>query len=67
MKKADTTATRIAREVLGLDTLETRHSDGLDFHDLAVWQIREALVAAYEAGHRSATPILPKPNNRKTK
>lgn len=67
MKKADATASRIAREVLGLDTLETRHSDGLDFHDLAVWQIRKALVAAYEAGRHSASPILPKPNNQKTK
>jgi hypothetical protein len=27
--------TKIARDVLGLDTLETRKSDRLDFHDLA--------------------------------
>ena len=36
----------IARRCLHLDTLETRNSDALDFHDLAVWSIREALVAA---------------------
>lgn len=41
---------KIARDVLGLDTLETRKSDGLDFHDLAVWKIREALADAYLAG-----------------
>ena len=40
---------RIARDVLGLATLETRKSDGLDFHDLAVWKIREALADAYLA------------------
>lgn len=41
---------KIARDVLGLDTLATRKSDGLDFHDLAVWKIREALADAYLAG-----------------
>lgn len=39
----------IARR-LGFDTLETRNSDRLDFREVAVWQIREALLAAYEAG-----------------
>ena len=33
-----------------IETLETRNSDGLDFHDVAVWAIRDALEAAYEAG-----------------
>ena len=41
---------RIARETLGLETLETRWSDSLDFHDLAVWSIKAALEAAYQAG-----------------
>lgn len=41
---------RIARETLGLDTLATRRSDGLDFHDLAVWSIEKALQAAYASG-----------------
>jgi hypothetical protein len=45
---------QIARTTLGLETLETRKSDGLDFHDLAVWQIKQALQAAYEAGRASA-------------
>ena len=40
----------IAKEHLDIDTLETRRSDSLDFYDIAVWQIKHALVAAYEAG-----------------
>ena len=46
----------IAAQHLFLDTLETRNSDALDFHDTAVWAIRSALEAAFEAGRRSATP-----------
>lgn len=34
----------------GIETLETRRSDSLDFHDLAVWTLREMLEKAYEAG-----------------
>jgi hypothetical protein len=44
----------IARRILKLETLETRNSDALDFHELAVWTIQEALDAAYEAGRQSA-------------
>lgn len=40
----------IAREELDLETLDARNSDRLDFHELAVWQIRKALLRAYEAG-----------------
>lgn len=40
---------RIAREHLFLDTLETRRS-GQDFREQAVWCIRDALEAAYLAG-----------------
>ena len=40
----------IARRLLGIETIETQSSDALDFHDLAVWQVREALQAAYDAG-----------------
>ena len=40
----------IAKEHLRVPTLETRKSDSLDFHDLAVWQLRAALDAAFQAG-----------------
>jgi hypothetical protein len=39
----------IARRYLGIPTLETRRSDSLDFHDVAVWQLKAALRAAYDA------------------
>jgi len=38
---------------LGIDTLEARHSDSLDFHSLSVWAIEAALLAAYEAGREA--------------
>lgn len=43
----------ISENVLGIETLKTRNSDSLDFHNLAVWQIKEALEAAYQAGRAS--------------
>lgn len=41
---------KIATAILGMETLETRHSDRLDFHDTAVWSIKAALEAAYLSG-----------------
>jgi hypothetical protein len=46
------TIQEIARRVLAIESLETQRSDALDFHDIAVWKLREALEAAYEAGRR---------------
>lgn len=40
----------IAAKHFHLDTLETRNSDGLDFHDVAVWSTCAALKAAFAAG-----------------
>ena len=39
-----------AKHFHSIETLETRNSDRLDFHDVAVWAIRAALEDAYEAG-----------------
>lgn len=47
---ADAAVTRVAHDILGLDTLETRNSDSHDFREFATWTIREALIAAYNAG-----------------
>ena len=44
----------IAKEQLRIDTLETRNSDSLDFHDVAVWSVKAALEAAYRAGLAAA-------------
>ena len=50
MNQIDTILTLIAQKHLDIDTLQTRHSDRLDFHDTAVWEIRDALEAAFKAG-----------------
>jgi hypothetical protein len=56
------TINQIAKTHLDLDTLEERKSDSLDFHELAVWQIKAALIAAYEAGRQAAkTHRTPRP------
>ncbi len=44
---------KIAQKVLEIETLETRYGDSLDFYDLAVWNIKAALEAAYKAGQAS--------------
>lgn len=44
----------IAKKYLGVETLKQRGLDRLDFHDLAVWNIKAALDAAYLAGHNDA-------------
>lgn len=50
--KADSVVEDIAKRI-GIKTLKTRNSDSLDFHDIPVWSLKAALIAAYEAG-RSA-------------
>jgi hypothetical protein len=46
---------QIAKVTLHLETLETRNSDRLDFTDVAVWAIKDALRQAYAAGQRNPT------------
>jgi len=53
-KPEQATIDKIAREILDLETLETRNMDGLDFHELSVWEIRKAIEAAYYAGREAA-------------
>jgi hypothetical protein len=50
MSQIDNIYALIAQKHLRIDTLETRHSDRLDFHDVAVWSLRDALEAAFKAG-----------------
>lgn len=51
----DELLTKIARThcVPELETLETRRAGHLDFHEVAVWGLKAALIAAYEAGKAS--------------
>jgi len=48
----------IAKRVLRIETLEERKSDSLDFHQVAVWNVKEALKEAYEAGLKAANDRL---------
>jgi hypothetical protein len=43
----------IAKKRFHIETLETRNSDSLDFHDTAVWGMKEALEEAYKAGYEA--------------
>ncbi len=45
---------RIALDHMFIDTLETRHSDRLDFHEVSVWAVKSALQAAFDAGMKAA-------------
>ena len=46
------------RHIDRIETLETRRSDSLDFHDIAVWELRSALEAAYRAGQANVAKKL---------
>ena len=48
----------IAKKHLNLETLETQNNDSLDFHDVAVWGIKDALQEAYEAGKQGQKQSL---------
>jgi hypothetical protein len=43
----------IATEHLRIETLVIRNSDSLDFHDVGVASLKDALKAAYAAGRAS--------------
>jgi len=50
-KLTDEELLQLARKAApGIQTLENRHSDRLDFHEVAVWGLREAIEAAFELG-----------------
>jgi len=48
------TLERIAAEHLGIETLEARKRDSLDFHEVSVWGVKAALEAACDAVLASA-------------
>jgi hypothetical protein len=50
----------IAQKYLGIETLETRKRDRLDFHDVTLWSVKAALEAAYTAGHLTAAKVYTK-------
>ena len=50
MKPIFDTLTAIANRHLAIPTLLERRSDSLDFHEVSVWGVKNALWYAYQAG-----------------
>jgi len=50
MNPLDTLLTDIAQRHLRIETLESRRRDSLDFHEVSVLELRDALEAAYRVG-----------------
>ncbi len=57
----------IALDHLFIETLQTRHRDSLDFHDVSVWGVKSALQAAFDAGLRAAGGAPKRPVHRSRK
>jgi hypothetical protein len=53
-KKRDEAIEAIARNILAIETLAERKRDALDFHEVSVWGLKDALLAAYELGLAAA-------------
>ena len=52
------TIDKIAKWELDINTLETRNSDDLDFHDISVWQLKKALEEAFNSGRAWASAAI---------
>ena len=63
-QQLDLLLARIAQEHLFIETLETRNHDRLDFHDVSVWGVKSALVAAYQAGLAAGQSAAAKATDR---
>ena len=50
----DRMLTTIATRSLNIPTLRARNSDSLDFHEVSVWSLLEALRLAYSSGYEQA-------------
>ena len=53
----DRLLSQIAAEHLRILTLVTRGRDSLDFHEVAVWQLKAALKAAFEAARAECAEV----------
>lgn len=52
----------IARKHLGLETLETRKSDSLDFKEVAVWAVKDALNEVFEEAFQAGRESVKRQN-----
>ena len=53
--KAKKLIEQIAKKYLNIETLKVRNSDGLDFHDVYVGSMKDALEEAYQAGMKAGS------------
>ena len=63
-QQRDQLLAQIALDHLFIETLETRNHDRLDFHDVGVWCVKSALMAAYEAGLAAGQSAAAKATDR---
>lgn len=64
----DTILERIALQHLRIETLQTRNSDRLDFYDVGVGSLKDALRAAFEVGQNTGYwEASNKPSNQQGK
>lgn len=50
----------IAEKELGIETLASRNSDELDFHEVAVWQVRNAFNSVWHLRDGEVTELRDK-------
>ncbi len=50
---AESAARSLAQKHLNVESLETQNSDSLDFHEVAVWDIKTALEEAFLLGYNA--------------
>lgn len=55
---------QIALAHLDIETLEQRGRDALDFHEVSVWSLKDALLCAYETGRSNALADVAPPGQR---
>ena len=53
--RLDKALEKIAQDELRIETLEQRMMDSLDFHEVSVWELKAALMAAYKLGTQEGT------------
>lgn len=63
--------TEIAINYFDVPTLEYRHRDSLDFHEVSVGQMKDALRAAYKLGRKTTlcdhSPCKPSPSSMRSR
>lgn len=50
---AEEAAKKVAKDVLGYDTLQIQNRDSLDFKDMSVGALKAALIAAFKLGQQN--------------